>query len=188
MPFDLQKHTPVELAKADPQLKKIRAGLGWDESLVNGHKVDCDVSVFLLDAAGKLPADEFLIFYNNLKSPDGAVTHKGDSLDGEGAGDDENVSLDLSKIDSRIEFVYFTVTIHDAEARDHHFGNVKNAYIKLYNEDGGAEICSYNLPEAFDGYDSLLIATLSRNGGSWQVEAEGKPFGGGLGALVDMYQ
>jgi len=50
-------------------MQHIVAGLGWDEATINGVAVDCDVSVFLLGANGKLVSDEHFVFYNNLKSP-----------------------------------------------------------------------------------------------------------------------
>ena len=36
----------------------------------------------------KIPEDEYFVFYNNLKSPDGSVKHWGDNRTGEGEGDD----------------------------------------------------------------------------------------------------
>ncbi|MFN8298386.1 MAG: TerD family protein [Chitinophagales bacterium] len=188
MAITLEKKKPISLVKEKPGLQNIVAGLGWDEATINGSKVDCDVSVFMLGANGKLPADEFFVFYNNLNSPDGAVKHLGDSRGGEGEGDDESVTIDLKMVDSRIEFIYFTVTIHESESRGHHFGNVQNSYIKLYNAQDNSTLCQYELNESFDGNDSLLIASISRNGGNWNVEAMGQAFGGGLGALVELYQ
>ena len=65
MAITLEKKKPISLIKEKPGLQNILAGLGWDEATINGHKVDCDVSVFMLGANGKLPQDEFFIFYNN---------------------------------------------------------------------------------------------------------------------------
>ncbi len=188
MAISLEKKKPISLLKEKPGLQNIVAGLGWDEATINGHQVDCDVSVFLLGENGKIPAEEFFIFYNNLKSPDNAVKHLGDSRGGEGDGDDESVTIDLSKIDSRVEFIYFTVTIHDSELRGHHFGNVKNSYIRIYNAADNVVLCDFKLNESFDGQDSLLIASLTRNDGAWNIEGMGQAFGGGLGALVELYQ
>lgn len=184
----LEKKKPISLTKEKPGLRNIIAGLGWDEEKINGHQVDCDVSVFMLGPDGKIPQDEFFVFYNNLKSPDHAVTHLGDSRGGEGDGDDESVSINLQALDSRIEFLYFAVTIHESEARSHHFGNVENSYIKIRNADDNSILCEYQLKEHFNGQDSLIIASISRNGGSWNVEALGQAFSGGLNTLVELYQ
>jgi tellurium resistance protein TerD len=49
-------------------------------------------------------------------------------------------------------------------------------------------MCEYRLNEAFTEEDSLIIATIARNGGAWDLEAIGQGFSGGLNTLVDMYQ
>jgi len=188
MAITLEKKKPISLQKEKPGMKNIIAGLGWDEATINGAPVDCDVSVFLLGTNGKLVSDEHFIFYNNLKSPDGAVVHSGDSRDGDGDGDDESISIDLSKIDSKVEFLYFAITIHESEGRGHHFGNVGNSFIKIRNGADNAILCQYQLKEGFDGQDSLIIASLSRHDGAWNVEALGQPFSGGLATLIELYQ
>lgn len=188
MAITLEKKKPISLIKEKPGLQNIIAGLGWDKSTINGHIVDCDVSVFMLDEKGKIPSEEFFVFYNNLKSPDGAIIHNGDSRTGEGDGDDESISIDLTKVDSKVEFIYFSVTIHESEERGHHFGNVKNSYIKIYSSSDNKILCEYKLDEIFEGNDSLIIASLSRNGGQWNIEILGSAFQGGLGTLIEMYQ
>ena len=68
---------------------KFTVGLGWDSnSSSTGSSFDLDASVFLVGANGKIPNDNHFIYYNNLKSPDQAVTHAGDNLTGDGDGDD----------------------------------------------------------------------------------------------------
>lgn len=188
MAISLQKNKPLSLVKTEPGVNSIIAGLGWDQSIVNGQKVDCDVSVFMLDAAGKIPAEEFFIFYNNLNSPDGAVKHLGDNRDGAADGDDESINIDFSKIDNRIEFLYFAVTIHEPEERGHHFGNVQNSYINIRNVAGNTILCEYKLNETFSGQDSIIIASVARNNGAWDVEGLGQAFAGGLGTLIELYQ
>lgn len=188
MAIVLEKKKPIDINKIKPGIQKIIAGLGWDEATINGTPVDCDVSVFLLGANGKLVSDEHFIFYNNLSSSDGSVIHTGDNRDGDGEGDDESIKIDLSKIDQRVEFLYFAITIHESEARGHHFGNVENSFINIRNEADNSILCNYKLNENFDGQDSLIIASISRNGGNWNVEALGQAFSGGLNTLIDLYQ
>jgi len=188
MAIQLQKRKPVSLVKEEPGLKGFIAGLGWDPAEVNGHKVDLDISLFMLGSNGKLLSDEFFIFYNNSESPDGAALYPGDSRGGEGEGDDEIIKIDISKIDARAEFLYFTVTIDQSEERGHHFGHVKNSYINIRNAADNSILCQYKLDEHFTNEDSLVFAAVSRNNGSWDVEALGQAFTGGLGALVELYQ
>lgn len=188
MAITLEKKKPISLVKEKPGMQNIIAGLGWDKSTINDVPVDCDVSVFLLGANGKLVSDEYFVFYNNLKSPDSAVVHTGDCRDGDGDGDDESVKIDLSKMDPAVEFIYFAITVHEAETRGHHFGNVENSFIKIRNGADNTVLCQYELKESFDGQDSLIIASLARNGGAWNVEALGQAFSGGLATLIELYQ
>lgn len=187
MAIQIQKRIPVSLDKVDGGPKKIVAGLGWDTAVINGHPVDLDVSLFMMGADGKLIADEFLVFYNNPSSADGAAFYPGDSRAGDGDGDDEIIQIDLSKIDDRVEFLYFAVTIDQAEERGHHFGHVTNAYINIRNAVNSSVMCEYRLNEKFIREDSLIIATITRNNGAWDLEAVGQAFTGGLGALVELY-
>ena len=72
------------------ELSKFTIGLGWDTNQTDtGFDFDLDASAFILGENKKILADEYYVFYNNLKSPDGSVEHTGDNLTGEGEGDDE---------------------------------------------------------------------------------------------------
>lgn len=188
MAIQLEKRKPISIIQDQPGLNHIIAGLGWDPSIVNGHEVDLDLSLFMLAENGKLLADEYFVFYNNVASPDGSTNYPGDSRAGEGDGDDEVIHIELAKVNSKIEFLYFAVTIDQAEERGHHFGHVQNSYINIRNAVDNSILCQYQLKEDFNNEDSIVIAAISRNGGDWTVEALGQAFSGGLNTLVELYQ
>lgn len=188
MAIQLEKRKPVSLIKEQPGLNNIIGGLGWDPAVINGYSVDLDLSLFMLGENGKLLSDECFIFYNNATSPDGSSHYPGDSRGGEGEGDDEVINIDLSKIDPKVEFLYFAVTIDQSEERGHHFGHVQNSYINIRNGNNNSILCKYMLKEEFTNEDSLMIASISRNGGEWNVEALGQAFSGGLNTLIELYQ
>lgn len=188
MSIQLEKRKPISIIQEQPGLNHIIAGLGWDPSTVNGHPVDLDLSLFMLGENGKLAADEYFVFYNNATSPDGSVIYPGDSRGGEGDGDDEVIHIELAKVDSKIEFLYFAVTIDQGEERGHHFGHVQNSYINIRSAVDHSILCQYQLKDNFTNEDSIVIAAISRNGGDWSVEALGQAFSGGLNTLVELYQ
>ena len=64
---------------------------------VQDANVDCDASVILLGENDKLKSNNDVIYFGNLKSNDGSIQHSGDNLTGDGAGDDEQVHIDLSQ-------------------------------------------------------------------------------------------
>ena len=89
MAISLKKGGRFNLTKKEPGLEKIMIGLGWE--VKPGNPIDLDASVFMLGNNGKLIADEYFVFYNNLKSPDGALQHTGDNRTGTGDEDDEMI-------------------------------------------------------------------------------------------------
>lgn len=182
--INLQKGEKIELG-----LEKVCVGLGWDPSGDGQTDFDLDASAFLLNKNQKLPADEFFVFYNNLKSPDGAVESSGDDQTGGNSdkGDDETITVDLSKLDPRVEEILFVATIHEAEARRQNFGQVRNAYIRIYNAMTGEEIARYDLEEDFSVETGLEFGRIYRKNNVWKFDAMGIGNKGGLRYLVDKY-
>ena len=146
MGVTLAKGGNVSLSKAAPNLTQVLVGLGWDARSTTGAPFDLDASA-LLCQSGRVLGDEWFVFYNNLKSPDGSVEHTGDNLTGEGEGDDEQIKVNLAGVPADVEKIVFPVSIYDAENRSQNFGQVRNAYIRIVNQAGGAEIARYDLSE-----------------------------------------
>jgi tellurium resistance protein TerD len=184
MAISLQKGGNVNLSKEAPGLSKMVIGLGWDARATDGAAFDIDGSVFLLKADGKVRADVDMVFYNNLKSSDGSVTHSGDNTTGAGDGDDETVIVDLSKVPPEVDKIAVCVTIHDAEARKQNFGMVSKAYVRCVNENGGVEIARYDLSEDGSAETAMVFGEIYRNNGDWKFKAIGQGFKGGLGPLA----
>ncbi len=182
--INLEKGQRIEVA-----LEKVCAGLGWRPS-ESGADFDLDASAFMLGANKKLPRDEFFVFYNNLQSPDGAVASSGDDTTGGGGGggdDDETLTVDLAKVSPQVQEIIFTVTIHKAAERRQNFGQVHNAYIRLYNQVTGEEIARYDLDEDFSIETAVEFGRLYRRAGAWKFEAMGIGYKGGLQFFVDKY-
>lgn len=184
MAINLQKGQRIDIG-----LQKVGVGLGWDPNESGGYEFDLDASAFMLGENKKTPADEFFVFYNNQTSPDGAVESSGDDTDGRNSadGDDETLTVDLTRIDPRINEIIFTVTIHDAEKRRQNFGQVRNSYIRIYNALTDEEIAKYELEEDFSIETAVEFGRLYRRNGAWRFEAIGNGFRGGLEQLVNKY-
>lgn len=184
MAISLQKGQKVDLTKTSPGLTKLIIGLGWDTNKYDGgFDYDLDAAAFLLSENGKVTSEKDFIFYGNLSHSSGAVTHVGDSLTGEGDGDDEQIKVDLSLVPENIHKIDFTVTIHEYEARRQNFGQVSNAFIRIVDQDKNEELIRYDLGEDFSIETAVVIAELYRNGAEWKFNAIGSGFQGGLGAL-----
>jgi tellurium resistance protein TerD len=184
MAISLQKGGNVNLSKEAPGLSKIVVGLGWDVRSTDGSAFDLDGSAFLLKADGKVRADADFIFYNNLKSSDQSVTHSGDNLTGDGEGDDESITIDLTKVPADIDRIAICVTIHDGETRKQNFGMVQKAFIRTVNAGGNAELARYDLSEDGSTESAMVFGEVYRNGSDWKFKAVGQGFKGGLGPLA----
>lgn len=187
MAISLQKGGNVNLSKEAPSLKTVIIGLGWDPRVTDGAGFDLDGSAFLLKADGKVRSDSDFIFYDNLKSSDGSVTHQGDNLTGGGDGDDEQLSIELGKVPAEVDKVAFSVTIHEADARKQNFGQVAKAYIRCMDANGNKELARYDLTEDGSVETAMIFGELYRNGADWKFRAIGQGFKGGLGPLARSY-
>lgn len=193
MTINLEKGARINLSKEAPGLTKIRAGLGWDANTFDtGGDFDLDVSLFVLgpDAAGnpKLLDDKYFVFYNNKTTPDGAVVHTGDARKGEVAGDDETLTVDLSKLNPRAEELSIIVTIHDAVTRRQNFGQVRNSYIKLYDDATGTVLAKFALEDDFSTETAVQFGSLYKKDGQWLFKAVGAGYKKGLNEFVSAYQ
>ena len=185
MAISLEKGQRIEIG-----LSKVSVGLGWDPNEGSGFDFDLDASAFILGANKKLPKDEYFVFYNNQKSPDGSVESTGDDLTGGNSdgGDDETLNVDLTKVDPQVQEIIFTATIYKAEERKQNFGQVRNSYIRIYNSITNEEIARYDLDEDFSIETAVEFGRLYRRNGEWKFEAMGIGNKGGLQALVNKYQ
>jgi tellurium resistance protein TerD len=187
MAISLQKGGNVNLSKEAPGLSQLTIGLGWDVRNTDGAAFDIDSSAFILKTDGKVRSDQDFIFYNNLKSTDGAIVHSGDNRTGEGAGDDETVNVDLSKVPADVDRLAVCVTIHDAESRRQNFGQVQKAFVRCVNSATNQEVARYDLSEDSSTETAMVFGELYRSGSDWKFRAVGQGFQGGLAALATSY-
>ena len=187
MAISLTKGGNVNLSKEAPNLTNIAVGLGWNPRATDGQAFDLDAVAFLVNESGKVRADADFIFFNNLKSSDGSVEHTGDNRTGEGDGDDEVIKVDLSKVPADVSKVVFCAVIYDGQARNQNFGQVANAYIRIVNTQGGAEVARYDLSEDSSTETAMIFGELYKNNGEWKFRAVGQGFAGGLGSLAASY-
>jgi tellurium resistance protein TerD len=184
MSVSLSKGGNVSLSKEVPGLRAVLVGLGWDVRTTTGADFDLDASALMLGADGKILSDSHFIFFNNLKSPDGSVEHTGDNKTGEGEGDDEAIKVDLSAVPADVDKISVAVSIYDAEPRGQSFGQVRNAFIRVVNQDGGAEITRYDLSEDASTETAMIFGELYRNAAEWKFRAVGQGYSSGLRGIA----
>jgi len=184
MAVSLAKGGNVSLTKQAPGMTAVLVGLGWDARTTTGTDFDLDASALMLNSAGKVLSDKHFIFFNNLTSPDGSVEHTGDNLTGEGEGDDETIKVNLAAVPADVEKIVFPVSIYEGQARQQGFGQVRNAFIRIVDQNGGAEIARYDLSEDASTETAMLFGELYRNGPEWKFRAVGQGYSSGLAGIA----
>ena len=186
MSINLKKGEKIDLKKSNPGLSSLLVGLGWDpvsqkgggflSGLLNGGKIDidCDASIFMLNDRGQMNDAKGLIYFGNLQSSCKSVIHTGDNLTGDGAGDDEQILVNLDKVPADVSKLLFVVNIYDCVKRKQHFGMIKNAYIRVVDRKTNKEIAKYNLSDDYSGKTALIVGTIYKNNNTWKFSAIGE--------------
>lgn len=166
---NLQKGQRVELGKG---ISCLKIELTWDPSK-KAESWDLDIMALELDAEQVVTGGDprRLIFYNNLKDPEGALVHSGDDRTGEGDG--EEMKLDLSKLPSDVSEILFVLNIFESMSKGQNFGEIKNAKLRIFYDDRSIPDLVYNLEEE-DSHKTatvLKVITIYRSGSIWKVRA-----------------
>ena len=188
----------IQLEKGDSlevSLKHICVGLGWQAQTNGSDDFDLDASAFMVGADKQIPEEPYFVYYNGSKnasgyvvSPDGAAKHWGDNLTGgTGVKDDETIEFFLDKVNPNVLEIDVVASIYHYKQRSQTFGDVKNAYIRIYDCDTKDEIAKYDLADDFSGMASVEFGKLVRKGANWRFEAVGLGHQYGLDGLVQKY-
>ncbi|TQC47510.1 TerD family protein, partial [Rhodococcus sp. WS4] len=171
-PVSLSKGQKVTLRKdGGVALTYIQMGLGWDPIEKRGMFGNRSANVDL-DASAVLFADNNMVdvaYYGQLTSKDGSIRHQGDNLTGEGAGDDEVILVDLTRIPPHVSTIVFIVTSY----RGHTFEQVKNAFCRLVDTTSQAELARFTLQGGMP-FTGMVMAKVYRVGGEWKLQAIGE--------------
>ena len=180
----LKKGQKVALAGVNgAQLTNVDICLGWD---VTNGACDLDASAFMLGADGRVPGDDWFVFYGQTNSPDGSIIHSGDSQ-GDGIGDDEIISINLNKVNGNVQKITFVVTINEALERGLNFSMVANAYVRVVDKTTGQELNKFILTDYYANVTSMVVGELYRHNGVWKFNAVGDGVAKDLAGLCAMY-
>lgn len=179
--LNLEKGDILDLSKYSDTLSKVHAAAGWDV-IDRGNDYDLDLCAYLVTADGRL---KHTVYYGDKKYHNGSIFLDKDNLTGEGDGDDENIHVQLNRLPEDVSKVVFAVVIYQARSRGQKFGKVKNAYVRLCDEENGdREICRYQLSEDGGDNTAVTVASLNRTqNGTWEFHAIGKYSKNSIGSL-----
>lgn len=181
MGIRLIKGSRVNIQKDFPNLQKLSLFVGWHLD----SKTDCDldVSLFMLGSDHKILGEEYFVFYNNLKSPDGAVEY----IDGNNAGG-KILKIDLSLVNSAVEEIVVVASLDQSNYEVQSFNDLRDIYLKLFKNDGEEEIAEFFLNGAACSKESALeMLRLYRKDGGWRFQAIGSGYRRGLPEALKRY-
>ena len=190
MAVSLSKGGNISLAKQAPGMTLAGVGLGCNPRTTDGAAFDLDASALVTDASGKALSEEYFVFYNNLKDPSGAVEHQGDNRTGEGDGDDESLNVKLDALPANADKVVFFASIDEADSRGQNFGQVSDAYIRVFDADdpmNDSKVVRYDLGEDAATETALVFGELYRRNGEWKFKAIGQGYSNGLAGIIKDY-
>jgi tellurium resistance protein TerD len=167
----------------------ITVGLGWEPNEGTGGTFDLDVSAIMIDGNRKMPNKDYFVFYGNLNSPDGALTHTGDDPDGTSSDgdDDESIIIDITKVNPSVQEILFVVTIDGAADKKQNFGQVRDSYIRLIDNNTGKEVMKYELGEDFSIETGIEFGRLYRRNNEWKFDASGVGYKEDLAFFLSKY-
>ena len=154
--------TPLNLPQGHTRLL---VGIGWN---VKDERCDVDASAFLLGTDGRVPDDDWFVFYGQPESPDGAVTLREDGL-----RDRQQLTLDIARLDQRVRRLVLVLTINEALKNSLHFGMLKDVWIRVMDGDTGRELVSYQPEELYAGVTSMTLGELYPHNGQWRFNPVG---------------
>ncbi|GGU88596.1 transport-associated protein [Streptomyces litmocidini] len=163
----LQKNQTVSLVKGGrPLLSQVRMGLGW-EPAYRGKDIDLDASVI---AYGPQRNHLDSCYFGKLSILNGSVKHSGDNLTGEGAGDDEVITVDLGRLPADATGLVFTVNSFSGQK----FTEVAKAYCRLIDGTTGEELVRFDLTTAEPQTGVMMAKLIKQFSGEWEMTAMGE--------------
>ncbi|CAL9402785.1 TerD family protein [Streptomyces sp. enrichment culture] len=163
----LQKNQTVSLMKGGrPLLSQVKMGLGW-EPAYRGKDIDLDASVI---AFGPQRNHIDSCYFGKLQILGGAVRHSGDNLTGEGAGDDEVITVDLGRLPMEVSGLVFTVNSFSGQK----FTEVAKAYCRLMDAATGEELVRFDLAGAEPQTGVMMAKLIRQYSGEWEMTAMGQ--------------
>jgi tellurium resistance protein TerZ len=208
MAINLKKGQKIDLRKTSGEnLTNFCVGVNWGaiETIKKGlfgfgsktvvEDVDLDLSCVMTDSAGEMVDWIYSPEYNSflkknklplgkLTSVDKALLHSGDDRQGDVGGDDgldnEVISVDLNRVDARIDKIFFFLNIYLNQGQNFDFANIPFAKIRMY-EGTSAKVNSIHsnfdivTDNTYKGKGAMIMGKLYRKNGEWKFDAIGEP-------------
>ena len=173
-------------------IETIKKGLFGNKKII--EDVDLDLSCILTGVGGSLvdyvysPAYNVFLQRNNLPlgkltTNDGALKHSGDDRKGDTGGDDnldnEIITIDLKKVQSSVEKIFFFINIYLNQGQNFDFSQIPYAKIRMYEGTSTRVVkvhSSFDITtdSTFANKRALIMGKLYKKNGDWKFDAIGE--------------
>ena len=145
---------------------RLKLCFGWN---VSNSQCDIDASAFLVTGNGKVPGDDWFVFYSQETSPDGSVHFRVDST----STDREVIEVDLTKVNPQIQKIIFVLTINEAFEHHLNFSMIQDPYVRIVDAATNRVLLSYRMEELYANVISMTIGELYLHNGQWKFNPVG---------------
>lgn len=161
-----------------PTATTITVGFSWDVVHSNGPMTEVVPCAIACGQDGLAVTAQHVVFFNQMLSPDEAVSYEPDgSLPG---GDVEQVEVDLQRIPSNVMSIALILYVNPDLRQPGTFDSVRDCVVRVLDR-AGSEVIRYPVEAADLGPTSAVVAgELYRRQNEWKFRAIGQGFAGGV--------
>ncbi len=168
----------ITLTKRGVEISRLMVGMGWNPSETS-HNMDLDSSVVMIKGNAEILET---VYFGNLSDKSGGIKHYGDNLVGsekygnDREKDDENISIDLSRVPQSVKCLAFIVNIYDCVSRRQTLADARNLHIRLIEDSSKKVLAKYSTLAQNQSATGLIIGAAYRTHGKWSFKAMGDCF------------
>lgn len=178
----LRKGEGISLTKEFPSMQKWNIEFEWNDSLKTEQGIDLDAQCFMLASNGKVPNDDYFIFYNQSNSPEKSVRHiEADE------GNKQSILIDLAQVPPQVDRLLFTLAIYEGLERNKTFSEIPFLQVKLIDQLSENVKAAYDLSKDLGQETAMIVAEIYRYKGEWKCKAIGAGYRDDLASFCHRY-
>lgn len=177
----LRRGANVALSREIPNLTGLVVGVHWNvgaETVLSDNLV---LATILCDAAGRALSDQHFVFFNQLTTPELAVSQLEQAM-----GDDqEQVEIDLGAVPAEVERIVTLLYVNEGPAQRRTLGQLRSCVVRVLNLADNAELVrSEELAVGLSQELALILGEVYRHDGGWKFKVVGDGYAQGIAGVA----
>ncbi|MEC7986049.1 MAG: TerD family protein [Myxococcota bacterium] len=146
-------------------VQEVGFGFGWGCAEGDLH---VELNCFMLDKRKK-----FVEMENGFTFEESVMVHPEDQMDGANARDLLQLNVDFRQVPAAVEKLVFVANLFHPDWGDH-FGQISNAYIRLFHKESGREKMRFLFNQNSNGKTVMVLMQLIRGEQGWEIQSIGQ--------------